>query len=62
MRIIVVFVLVLYIWLFGMIIQVLQNKQKIKDLNKRYGIPMTTEVIGGNDSANKIIPQNKKIK
>ena len=62
MRIIGIFVLVLYIGLFGMVIQVLQNKQKIKDLNEKYGNAMTTEVIGGNDSENKIIPTNKKIK
>ena len=62
MKIIGVFVIVLYISLFGMVIQVMQNKQKIKELNERYGKAMTTEVIGGNDSANKIIPTNKKIK
>ena len=33
-----------------------------KGLNEKYGNAMTTEVIGGNESANKIIPTNKKIK
>ena len=59
MKILGILVLILYIALFGMIIQVLKNKQKIKELNEKYGKEMTKEIIG--EKKEKIIPNDVKM-
>ncbi len=59
MKILGILVLILYIALFGMIIQILKNKQKIKELNDKYGKEMTKEIIG--EKKEKIIPDDVKM-
>ena len=59
MKILGILVLILYIALFGLILQVIKNKQKIKELDEKYNIAMTKEIIGEN-SKERIIPDNVK--
>ena len=59
MKILGILVLILYIALFGMLIQILKNKQKIKELNDKYGKEMTKEIIG--EKKEKIIPDDVKM-
>ena len=60
MNILGILVLVLYVALFEMIIQVLMNKQKIKEFNDKYNKIMTTEIIG-EKKEEKIIPNDVKL-
>ena len=59
MKILGILVLILYIALFGMLIQILKNKQKIKELKDRYSKEMTKEIIG--EKKEKIIPDDVKM-
>lgn len=59
MKILGILVLILYIALFGMILQVIKNKQKIKELNEKYNKVMTVEIIG-EKKKEKIIPNDVK--